>query len=43
MIASGEDDAGNSIGATLHSFDLNLTGGFAGVGGFVNNSLKFEC
>ncbi len=42
MIAMGEDDLGNSIGATLHSFNLNLTGGFAGVGGFVDNSLKIS-
>ena len=42
MIAMGEDDLGNSNGATLHSFNLNLTGGFAGVGGVVDNSLKIS-
>ncbi len=40
LIASGEDDLGNSIGSTIHSFDITLTGGFAGVGGVVDNSLK---
>ncbi|MEC8544668.1 MAG: hypothetical protein VXY89_14050, partial [SAR324 cluster bacterium] len=39
LIASGEDDLGNSIGSTIHSFDITLTGGFAGVGGVVDNSL----
>jgi hypothetical protein len=42
MIAMGEDGLGNSIGATLHKFDLTLTGGFSGPGGFVDTSLKLN-
>ena len=42
MIAKGEDDLGNPIGATLHKFDLILTGGFSGPGGFVDNALKLS-
>ena len=30
LIASGEDDLGNSIGATLYGFSLSLTGGATG-------------
>ena len=31
LIASGEDDLGNSIGSTIHSFDITLTGGLPGL------------
>ena len=39
-IASGEDDLGNSIGATLYGFSLSLTGGTTGLGGMSEDSLK---
>ncbi|MEK9982096.1 MAG: hypothetical protein VW993_10200, partial [Deltaproteobacteria bacterium] len=42
MVAKGEDSVGNSIGATMHKFDLTLTGGFSGPGGFVDNSIKVK-
>ncbi len=40
LLANGLDDVGNSIGSTLHRFDLALTGGFTG--NDVDNSLKIS-